>query len=80
MLHSSSGMPVQLVPDFGVPLLAKNKRPHLSGSPELMGNLKKNWDRCYDFKSIFAEYFGHSIFCSNYCYFLHKYDHNIVFF
>jgi hypothetical protein len=30
------------------------------------------WDRCYDFKTIFANFLGEEIgvFCSNYCQFL----------
>jgi hypothetical protein len=29
----------------------------------------RTWDRCYDFKNIFAQIFGENIgvFCSNYC-------------
>jgi hypothetical protein len=38
-------------------------------------------DRCYDFLNIFAETFSKNIgvFCSNYCMFLQKCDHNIGF-
>jgi hypothetical protein len=44
-----------------------------------MGNTR---DRCYDFLNISAENFSENIvvFCLNYTKFLHKFDHNIVFF
>jgi hypothetical protein len=44
-------------------------------------NFRPIWDRCYDFKNILGKKIGEKIgvFCSNYCHFLQKFDHNIGF-
>jgi hypothetical protein len=61
--------------------LSKALNGHFSNDlfGELFFQSKQYWHRCYDFKNIFTEKFGENIgiFCSNYCLFMQKFDHNI---
>jgi hypothetical protein len=69
-ISQSFGLPFSVVRGMYVNIFTQKL-----GCATFWGNFNKPiWDRCYDFKNIFAENFGENIgvFCSNYCNFAGK--------